>query len=508
MNKNTYTPKNETYVPRLGTVKGAIFIVVVALALGIGLALASPAYGAVLREDPKGDISGTVTVNGLGTAGIAVELRQRTNGGGDASLATATTDATGTYHFASQASAANDAFYYVRMSGGKGTLSAWYSFPIIYVSGSEITVPGVELADVELVAPGQNVALPLPGSVSWKARKMGETYRLFVYAAGKNDKPVLDSGSLGTGTEFAIPEGGLPAGKYEAVVQVRDVVAGYGQSQSRFRFTVGAQAQGEVTTAPAQNNPANPPSSSQDSQNQQDAEGTTSAPSQGSNNAKPDLKVNLSADKTSVGAGDSIIYKVEVENAGTGQASGVVVTDKLPAGVSVDKAKIKATAGQVSLDSGTVTVTIGDLAPGSKTSIEIPISVSTGTGSNLSNQASATYNGATDVVQSNAYIAQVAAPLAGPPESQPQQPAQQPAQQQAAPPSGAANPPAVQPQNPVAAPESEAASDTQNNTQAKPAAPAAKKAAAPMPQTGGAFPIVLATILVLIMLAARYLRGR
>ena len=70
--------------------------------------------------------------------------------------------------------------------------------------------------------------------------------------------------------------------------------------------------------------------------------------------AKPDLKVNLSADKTSVGAGDSIIYKVEVENSGAGQASGVVVTDKLPAGASVDKADIKASAGQVSLEGGTV----------------------------------------------------------------------------------------------------------------------------------------------------------
>src|SRR5438552_5577972 len=179
MNNINYTPDNRTYIPRLGTVKGAIFIVLVVLALGIGLALASPVHGAVLTQDTKGDINGTVTVNGQGSAGISVELRQRTNGGGDASLATATTDGTGTYHFAGQASAANDAFYYIRFTGGKGTLSSWYSFPIIYVSGSEITVPGVELTGVELVSPGQNVSLPLPGSLRWKARKMGETYRVF-----------------------------------------------------------------------------------------------------------------------------------------------------------------------------------------------------------------------------------------------------------------------------------------------------------------------------------------
>src|SRR5204863_5369284 len=78
--------------------------------------------------------------------------------------------------------------------------------------------------------------------------------------------------------------------------------------------------------------------------------------------AKPDLKVNLSADKTAVGTGDSIVYKLEVENAGDGQATGVVLTDKLPAGASVDTARVKAGSGQVSVDSGTVKVDVGDLA--------------------------------------------------------------------------------------------------------------------------------------------------
>src|SRR5439155_19316576 len=135
--------------------------------------------------------------------------------------------------------------------------------------------------------------------------------------------------------------------------------------------------------------------------------------------AKPDLKVNLSADKTAIGAGDSIVYKLELENAGDGQATGVVLTDKLPAGASVDTARVKAGSGQVSVESGTVKVDVGDLAAGAKTTVEIPVSVNPGTGSNLSNQASATYKEAPEPVQSNAYIAQVAAPLAGPPAAQP-----------------------------------------------------------------------------------------
>src|SRR4051794_36648391 len=109
-----------------------------------------------------------------------------------------------------------------------------------------------------MVAPGANVTLALPGSLRWKARKVGETYRVFIYASGKLDKAVLDSGSLGTGTELALPDGGLPAGKYEAVVQVRDVVAGYGQSQSHFRFPIGSPAGAGVSPAPGGPEPAAP----------------------------------------------------------------------------------------------------------------------------------------------------------------------------------------------------------------------------------------------------------
>src|SRR5437763_4795339 len=185
MDHYTYTPDNKTYIPKFGTVKGAIFLIALVVMLGIGLALAAPAHGAGLSETGKGDIMGTATVNGQSAAGSAVELRQRTNGGGDVTLARATTDAAGAYHFAGQPSAPNDAFYYVRFTGGKGSLTAWYSFPIIYTFGSEVTVPSVELVDVELVAPGPNVTLALPGELRWKARKMGETYRVFVYASGK-----------------------------------------------------------------------------------------------------------------------------------------------------------------------------------------------------------------------------------------------------------------------------------------------------------------------------------
>lgn len=551
------------YLPRLTSVRGALIAFATLAALWLGLMLATPAQGAPLGQDAKGDITGQVTVNGQTMAGITVELRQRNNGGQDATISTATTDGTGTYHFPNEPSAPNDAFYYIHFSGGKNTLAAWYSFPIIYIMSSQVTVPSVDVGDVEVVRPAQNATLSLPGKLEWNARRMGETYRVFVYAAGKYEKPVIDSGSLGTGTEFSISEGALQPGQYEAIVQVRDAVAGYGQSQSRFHFSVGDAAQteqnsgqasgtvknGDTATTPAQQQQPSPQQSG-DNKTNPDAATGNQAPSQSPEQntgqaspeqAAPDIQLNLSADKTAVDKGTNITYKVELQNNGKGAASGVVVTDKLPDGVGVDASGVKASGGTVTVNGSTVTINVGDVPAGAKTTIEIPAKVATGADKHISNQASATYAGASDAVQSNAYIAEVAEPVSGPAQQpQAQQPAQQPAQQQSAPAanqpaasqsSGAQSPqksPAQSQQVPAkagnTAPQSKAEqapkAPTQGNAQsavpksqananvgAKAAAPAEKKANAPVPQTGGSFPIVLALLLLVVTLLARYLRG-
>src|SRR4051812_47259813 len=271
--------QNHIYVPKFGTLKGTLFIIAVAVALCVGLSLASPAHGAGARQDAQGDISGTVTLGNQGAAGVTVELRKRNNSGEDVALVSAKSDTNGMYHFANQPSAPNDAFYYVRFLGTNGSLAVWYSFPIIYISGSQVSVPSVELSDVELASPEQNATVQLPATLKWKARKTGETYRIFVYADGKTDKPLLDSGSLGTNTEFTIGEAGLADGKYEAVVQVRDTVVGYGQSQSRFRFSVGAAPVQAPTEAPAEGNTTTPPAAPGTTQGAQDTpqQGSTAA---------------------------------------------------------------------------------------------------------------------------------------------------------------------------------------------------------------------------------------
>jgi uncharacterized repeat protein (TIGR01451 family) len=574
-----------TYKPGHRTVRDVFFLLGIAVALGLGLALAAPALGAGLGspsgQTTDGDITGTVTVTGGNAAGITVELRQRSNGGADTVLATATTNEQGIYHFTRQPSAPNDAFYYIKLFGGTGTLSAWYSFPIIYLSGSDFTVPSVEMADVQLLLPAGSI-ISLPSSLQWKARRSGETYRVFVYSEGKTDKAVLDSGSLGMNTEFPLVQGALPEGKYEAVVQVRDAVVGYGQSQTRFRFIVGQPPAAPPPAAPEQNTPAPAapsvpqpqpqaqpsngldvgqapeqpaqpaqPTQAPSSQNGQELsqppaqqQPSTDPRGSGGSASSPSVQVNLSADRTQVQPGESIIYKIEVRNQSPVTAPGVVVTDNLPAGVTVNADTTRSSQGTVFIENNRVTAQVGDLPPNAVAVVEIPVSVSSTAGTSLSNQATAQHAASGDAISSNALVSEVAAPLTGPSESQPeapaqtapqtepQAPAQQPAQtapeapaqvpEQApsqaeapsAPPANPpANPPASQPQQPSGSqPKSQVEAPAKSAPQAPAAKPPAatpnKQQSAPIPQTGGSFPVVLAALIVLVTLLARYLRGR
>ncbi len=548
------------------------FLPALVVALCLGIAPPAPAHAAPLQQT-SGKISGSVTVAGMSAAGAAggvtVELRRRNNSGVEDSLATTTTDDKGNYGFVNQPSAPSDAFYYVKFSGGKGTLAAWYTFPIIYLTGSDFTVPTVELADVALVEPVPNAVLAHAGTLKWKARKSGETYRLFIYRDGKSDKPIVDSGSLGTSAEFTVLEGLLPEGKYEGIVQVRDAVVGYGQSQSRFRFTISKAAgvsgpqpgssteqqpsvpapnptsapQNVATVIPAEpaapeapanpTNPTNPQPNSAataTADQPQPPEAATAPPEAEAHAGTPNLTVHLSADKSAVDPGTPLLYTIEVSNKGDATASEVVVTDQLPVGVTVAASGATSTHGAVVVSGNTVTVQVGELAPDATARVQIPVQVAGSAANNLSNQASAVYRDAPEAVQSNAYISQVSEPASGPPPQQapteqpaqpseatpqptvgqPQQPTPQPANEQAEPTAGTPPtaapvnpPPAAQPQPPTAGPSQGPAGGKTN----KPESTKPKQAQAPMPQTGGSFPLVFATLLLLLTLLARYLRG-
>ncbi|HEY0069863.1 MAG TPA: hypothetical protein VGE04_07845, partial [Chloroflexia bacterium] len=436
----------------------AIYLLLAAITLGLGLTFASTAHGAPPQQ-AEGRISGTVTLGSTGAEGVTVELRQHANSGAEGLLATATSDGNGRYVFLNQPSAPGDAFYYIEFKGGPGTLASWRTFPIIYLTGTDFTVPTVDLSDVALVEPAAGGTISPGSKITWKPRRAGETYRLYIYAVGQGDKPVVDSGKLGGNTEYTLPGGGLAEGQYEAIVEVRDAVVGYGHSRAHFQFTIGkaitvppppptpeqqvtaptSQPTDDGQPAPAENNPA-PPTPTQGA----------AAPPPAEPAGKPELKLRLSADKTSVDQGQSLVYVIEVHNAGDAPATGVVVTDRLPAGLTVDTAQMRSTHGSVAVDNNTVTAQVGELAPNGLAQVEIPVKVGTEADSALSNQASAVYKQSSEVVQSNAYIAQVAEPLTAqePPATTTPQPTVTNAPPQEAQPTAQPQPP-TQPQPPA-----------------------------------------------------------
>ena len=68
-------------------------------------------------------------------------------------------------------------------------------------------------------------------------------------------------------------------------------------------------------------------------------------------------------------------YTLTASNSGPSDATGVLITDTLPAGLTYDS------SSQGSLASGTLTVNVGDLAPGVTDTVTIVVTVASGTGS-------------------------------------------------------------------------------------------------------------------------------
>jgi cobalamin biosynthesis Mg chelatase CobN len=160
---------------------------------------------------------------------------------------------------------------------------------------------------------------------------------------------------------------------------------------------------------------------------------------------------------------------------------------------------------------------VGELAPNGAARVEIPVRVGPEAGGALSNQASVVYKQSTEAVQSNAYIAQVAEPLAVS-QPAPTEEAQPTATQAAQGPTQEAQPSATTPQQPESTQATtpvEGASGTGSAsgqapvpTPVKPAPrPTQAKSPAAIPQTGGSFPLVLAVLFLVMALLARYLRG-
>jgi uncharacterized repeat protein (TIGR01451 family) len=103
-----------------------------------------------------------------------------------------------------------------------------------------------------------------------------------------------------------------------------------------------------------------------------------------------DLAITKSDSVDPAVAGQPLVYQLTVTNSGPSDATGVTVTDVLPAGVSYSTAT--ASQGSVSHASGTVTALLGDLAQGATAIVDITVDVDPATRGTIHNTATVDAN--------------------------------------------------------------------------------------------------------------------
>lgn len=111
-----------------------------------------------------------------------------------------------------------------------------------------------------------------------------------------------------------------------------------------------------------------------------------------------DLAITKSDNPDPVVAGQQLTYTLSVTNNGPVDATGVTVSDPLPAGVTFNSATT--TQGTFSEAGGVVTFNLGDMANGDSESLTITVDVNSSTAAPLSNVATVTGN-ENDVVAGN-----------------------------------------------------------------------------------------------------------
>ena len=84
-----------------------------------------------------------------------------------------------------------------------------------------------------------------------------------------------------------------------------------------------------------------------------------------------DLAVTMTADRNPVAVGNNLVYTILVRNNGPQQATGVILTDVLPAGVTFVAAI--PTQGTASLSNGVVTASLGNMASGSTATLNVTV---------------------------------------------------------------------------------------------------------------------------------------
>jgi uncharacterized repeat protein (TIGR01451 family) len=104
--------------------------------------------------------------------------------------------------------------------------------------------------------------------------------------------------------------------------------------------------------------------------------------------AQVDLAITNSSTVSSVVAGNALVYQIDVTNNGPSQANGVSINNPLPSGVTFSSAT--AQQGTVSHANGTVTGTLGTIAPGATVRVTVNATVDPSTRATLASTATVT----------------------------------------------------------------------------------------------------------------------
>ncbi|QEG41865.1 COG1361 S-layer family protein [Roseimaritima ulvae] len=100
-----------------------------------------------------------------------------------------------------------------------------------------------------------------------------------------------------------------------------------------------------------------------------------------------DLRIQKDADLTTVASGGTLTYTMVVTNDGPSDATGVIVTDTLPADVTFSSGNVEGDGAAVTANNGVITADVGDLADGESKTITIVVDVAPNAEDTLTNTA-------------------------------------------------------------------------------------------------------------------------
>jgi len=203
---------------------------------------------------PSQGIYGRVAYDDAPAADIPLRLRFY-NGAAWSDAAHTTTDAVGRYIFTAAPSLAQGQRYYVCFGPNRTNpnfVSGWGASAITaYTAGAGLAGGDFDIANVKLLSPPPDSALPLPATLVWQRRAIaGDSYRVLLFDPESDDAWLSSAlGDVGSITMTSLPPGAAFGKVYGWLVRVYKEPGSYGESYYYRQITFLA---GGLAQAPAQ----------------------------------------------------------------------------------------------------------------------------------------------------------------------------------------------------------------------------------------------------------------